>query len=80
MQGVTTQVYDPKSSITCTTDLKNNPDNRGAPPSLLRIRVILFHTVLAQDTFLNTAGQSLSATEITSTSYMNEVTISRGRP
>ena len=32
MHGVTTQVSDPKRSTVCTTDLKNNPDTRGAAP------------------------------------------------
>ena len=80
MRGVKNQVSNTKSSTACTADLKKKPDTRGTPPSLMRIRVILFHTVFTQDKFLTTAGQSLSATEITRPRYLKEVTIFRGRP
>ena len=59
---------------------KENPDNRGAAPSLLRILVNLRHTARTFDRFLNIDGQSLSASEITRPKYLKEVTISRGRP
>ena len=56
MRGVATQVSEPKSNTACTTDLKKNPDTRGSAPYLLRIQVIIFHTALARDKFLTTAG------------------------
>ena len=80
MRGVTTQVYDPKSSTACTMDLKNNPDTRGTDPSLLMMCDILLQTTLSQDKFFTTSGQSLSAADINSTRYLKEVTISRGCP
>ena len=55
---VTTQVSYPKSITACTTALKKKPDTRSATPSLLRIRIILLHTALAQENFLTTSGQS----------------------
>ena len=60
--------------------LKNNPDIRGAAPSLLRMHAILLQTALARDKFLTTTGQLLSATEIICPRYLKEVTISRGSP
>ena len=80
MQGVTTQVSYPKSITACTTALKKNPDNRGAAPSLLRMHFIILQTALSRDKLLTTYGQSSSATKITFPMYLNEVTISRGRP
>ena len=80
MQGVTTQVSDPKSSTACTTSLKKKPDIRGAAPSLLRMRVILLQTALDRDKFFTTAGQLLSAAKIICPRYLKEVTISRGCP
>ena len=80
MRGVTTQVYDPKSSTACTTALKKKPDTRGTTPSLLRISVILFHTALAWDKLCTIADQSFYAPKITCPRYLKEFTISRGRP
>ena len=80
MRGVTTQVSDLKSSTACITVFKNNPDTRGATPFLLRMHNILLQTVLAQDKFFTTAGQSFSAAKIIRPRYFNEVTISRGLP
>ena len=80
MQGVTTQVSNPKSSTAYTTALKNNPDTCGAAPYLLRMRVILLQTDLAREKFLATTGHSLSASDITPPRYLKEVTISRGHP
>ena len=80
MWGGTTQVSAPKIRTACTMDLTRKPDNRVSSPSMLNISVILYHTALALDIFLTTAGQSLSATEITRPKCRNEVTISRGRP
>ena len=77
---MTTQVSDPNISTACTTALKKKPDTRGTAPSLLRIRVILFHTRLAHYKFLTTSGQSSSATNIIRPRYLKEFTISRGRP
>ena len=45
----------------------------------MRIIVILFHTTFARKEFLTTAGQLLSAAEITHPRYQKEVTIYRGR-
>ena len=70
MRGMTTQVSYPKISTACTTDLKNNPDTRGAAPYLLRMRAILLQTSLARYKFLATAGQSSSAADITRPSYL----------
>ena len=78
MRGVANQVSVPKISTDWTTNLKKNPDTRGATPSLLKIRVNLCHTTRASDRFLTTAGQSPLATEITRPKYLKEVTISRG--
>ena len=78
--GVTTQVSNTKISTACTKALKNNPDTHGSAPSLLRIHVILLQTVLDWDKLFTTAGQSLSATDITRPRYTKEVTIYRGRP
>ena len=58
MQGVTTQFYAPKSSNTCITALKNNPNAQGVAPSLLRMTDILLHTVLSRAKFLTTTVQS----------------------
>ena len=80
MQGVTTQVSKMNSNTTCTTDLKKNLETRGSIPSLLSIIFILFHTSLAREKFLTTAGKSLYAAKITCPSYQNEFTISKGRP
>ena len=80
MRGVTTQVSAPKSSISCITALKKNPDTRGAAPSLLRISEILLQTFFAQAKFLTTAGQLLSVSEIPRPRYLKEVTTYRGRP
>ena len=80
MRGLTSQVSDPKSNTACTTALKKNTDTRSSAPSLLRILVFFFHTSLAQDKFLTTAGQSSSDTKITRPRYQKEVTISRGCP
>ena len=70
MQGVTTQVYNPKRNTTCTTALKKNPDTRGSAPYLLSIIIILFHTDLAQDKFLTTSSQLSSAADITCPRYL----------
>ena len=80
MRGVTTQVFAPKSSTAWTTALKNEPDTRGAIHSLLRMHVILLQTVLALEKLFATAGQLSYAVEITCLSYLEEVTIFRGRP
>ena len=80
MRGVTTQVSATKNSTTYTTALKKNMENRGAAPSLLRIRVILLQTALARDKLFTTSGQSLSAADITRPRYLKEVIISRGYP
>ena len=80
MQGLTTQVSDPKRNTACTTDLKKNPDTRVSAPYLLSIIVILFNTALSRDNLLTTAGQLSSADEINRPRYQKEVTISRGRP
>ena len=85
MRGVATQVSDTNSNTACTTALKKNPDTCGSAPSLLRILVILFHTSLACEKFLTTAGQLSSAAKITRPRYQEEVSISRayiayGRP
>ena len=57
MRGVIIQVYDPKISTAWITALKNNPDTRGAAPSLMRMRDILLHAFFAQAKFLITSGQ-----------------------
>ena len=80
MREVTTQVSNPKSSTTCATALKKNPDTRGATPSLMRIHVILLQTALVRDKLFTTAGQLLSASKITRLRYMKEFVISRGHP
>ena len=80
MRGVTTQVYEPKINTACTTALKKNPGNCGSDPSLMSILVVLFHTALAQDKLLTTAGQLSSAADITRPRYQKEVTITRGSP
>ena len=80
MQGVTTQVYVPKSSTDWTTALDKNPNTRVAAPSLMRIRVILCHTTRALVRFPTTTGQSSSAAEIARPKYLKEVAISRGHP
>ena len=80
MQGVTTQVSNPKSSTAWTTALKNNPDTHGAAPSLLRMHDILLQTLLARAKFFTTAGQPSSDANIKRPRYLNEVTTSRGRP
>ena len=69
MQGVTTQVSAPKISTDWTTDLRKNPDTRDAAPSLMRILVNLRHITRSLAMFLDTAGQSLSAAEITRPKY-----------
>ena len=78
--GVTTQVSDLKSSTTFTTALKNNPDNHGAAPSLLRMLSILLQTDLSRDKLLTTAKKSSSAAVITRPKYLKEVTIFSGHP
>ena len=80
MWGVITQVSAPKSSTAWTTDLKKNPNIRGAAPSLMRTCVSLRHTARALASFTTTAGQSSSASEITRPNYLKEVTISRELP
>ena len=80
MCEVNTQVSNLKISTACTTGLKNKPDTHCASPSLLRIRVILFHTSLARDKFVTTSGKFLSAAKISRPRFLKEVTISRGRP
>ena len=55
------------------------PQLRSAP-SLLRILVNLRHTARTFYRFLNTDGQSLSASEITRPKYLKEFIIYRGRP
>ena len=77
---LTTQISEPNSNTACTTALKSNPDTRGSAPYLLKILVVLFHADLSWKKFLNTAGQSFSAGEITRARYQKEFTISRGRP
>ena len=79
MWGVTTQVSAPNISTACTTSLKRNMDTRGSPPYLLRILAIIFHTTLALNKFLTTAGQFSSAANIALPRFWKEVTISRGR-
>ena len=69
MKGLTTQVSEPKSNTACTTDLKKNPDTLDSAPSLIRIPIVFFHTTLAQEKFLTTSCQSLSAAKITLNSY-----------
>ena len=61
MQGVTTQVSNPKSSTAYTTALKKNPDTRSTAPSLLRIHDILLQTFLAHYNVFTTVGQLSSA-------------------
>ena len=78
MQGVTTHVSAPKSSTACTKILKKNADTCIFAPSQLRIIIILFHTAIAFEKFLTTAGQLSSIAEITFPRYQKEVTISRG--
>ena len=80
MRRVTTQVSDMKSSTAYVTAFKKKLDTHGAAPSLLRIFVIAFHTYLARDKFLTTAGKLLSAFKITCPRYLTEVTIYRGSP
>ena len=47
MWGVTTWVYEPKSSTNYNMDLKKNTDTRGAAPSLLIILVNFCYTARA---------------------------------
>ena len=69
MRGVTTQFSDPKSSTACTTASKENPETRGAAPSLLRMRGIILQTFLARYKFFTTASQSFSYSDITCPRY-----------
>ena len=80
MWGATSQVSNLKSSTTCITDIKNNPDTRRDAPSLLRMHTILLQISLARVKFITTSGQSLSASKINCPRYLKEVTISRWRP
>ena len=79
MQGVTTQYSKPKINNACTTAFKNM-DTCGSSPSLISILVFLFHTSLARDKLLTTAGQLLYTADITCPRYRKEFTISRRRP
>ena len=78
MQGVTTQVSAPKSSINWTTALKKNTDTRSTVPPMLRIIVNLRHTARAFVRFLNTAEKASPIADITCPKYLKEITISRG--
>ena len=69
MQGMTTQVSAPKISTDWTAALKKNPGTHGTAPSLMRILVNLRHITRSLAMFLDTAGQSLSAAEITRPKY-----------
>ena len=80
MRWVTTQASKPKRNTSCTTALKKNSKTCGSAPFLMIILVILFHTALAWDKFLTTAGQSSSAAESTRPRYCKEVIISKGHP
>ena len=79
MRGVTTQVSSTKSIIAWTTALKKKPDTCSDDTSLLIMRDILLQTFLSWAKFFTTAGQLLSAANITRSSYLKEVNISRGR-
>ena len=80
MQRVITQVSNTKSSTTCNTAFKNNPDTRGTAPYLLSRHAIVLQTALDRDKLFTAPGQSSSAAEITLPRYLKDVTISRGRP
>ena len=63
MQRVITQVSNTKSSTTCNTAFKNNPDTHGTAPYLLSRHAIVLQTALDWDKFLTTAvGWKLSIT------------------
>ena len=70
MRGVISRVSNLKSSTTCITVFKKNPDTRRDAPSLQRMRTILLQISLDRDKFLTTSGQSLSAAKITRPRYL----------
>ena len=70
MRGVITYVYDLNMSTTCTTALKNTPNNRGLVPYhpiILAIRSQLFR---AFQRFPTSSGQSSLATVNTRPRYL----------
>ena len=58
MLGVITSVTNPKRNISCTTDMKKNPNNLGFAPSLSNILNNCPQLFLAFCGFPTTAGQS----------------------